>query len=545
MNIYEEAGRRYQQFDELVHRCMHSRPTRSQFYQRMRNYYMNGCDSDDIPAIFNNIYPHLDQLASFLYAPDSTRFSLSLDATTDPSEYDKSESVGRRVAQEWHDSGAPIILTDALVTALTCDSAFLKKFWHSGEEHVFAVDPECIGVLDESLSMLSRQHAVCHEYQMGLSGFAEMIADHPRKDAIIEKISQAASESEEEKTSVRQILISRAQPPIQGNVIVPWYYTQSPMPDSSEPRVRLQEIWVWDESGDYRVVTRAEPGVVVYERKASSMHIRGELPFVQLCPRPKQGYFFGESEVFRLAPLQDMLNERMEDIRNLLHKQAHPTTVGSGLMGPEDELQRALTTADSFVPGDSQAFNVKQLVPQIPNDIFGDVQAILGMFDQVSGLGAPLRGVASNSRSAAHAAELARFGSSRARYRAVVVEDAIGKAATLTYQLLRKFSADQLTDSRGRPYVINQAPESARVVVDAHSSSPAFSEDNKELYFALFKSGAIDQDALIELTAPPMSELLRKRLRERQAAQALQNAAGGGNVVPLHEHRAHKAKETQ
>jgi len=65
------------------------------------------------------------------------------------------------------------------------------------------------------------------------------------------------------------------------------------------------------------------------------------------------------------------------------------------------------------------------------------------------------------------------------------------------------------------------------VKVDAHSNSPIFTEDLRQLAFNLFKAGAIDKESLLDLLEPPMKQQLKERLKkmeEKEAAQQAQQA---------------------
>jgi hypothetical protein len=53
-------------------------------------------------------------------------------------------------------------------------------------------------------------------------------------------------------------------------------------------------LWVWnDETKDYQVVTKADPNVIIYDRTGESMFLKGELPFIQICPNPLYDYYWG------------------------------------------------------------------------------------------------------------------------------------------------------------------------------------------------------------------------------------------------------------
>jgi hypothetical protein len=60
------------------------------------------------------------------------------------------------------------------------------------------------------------------------------------------------------------------------------------------------------------------------------------------------------------------------------------------------------------------------------------------------------------------------------------------------------------------------------VKVDAHSNSPIFTEDLRQLAFNMFKAGAIDKESLIDLLEPPMKQLLKEKLKRMEAKQAEQ-----------------------
>jgi hypothetical protein len=58
----------------------------------------------------------------------------------------------------------------------------------------------------------------------------------------------------------------------------------------------MYELWVWnDETQDYQVVTMADPDIFIYDRPGASVFLRGELPFVQICPNPQFDYYWGQS----------------------------------------------------------------------------------------------------------------------------------------------------------------------------------------------------------------------------------------------------------
>jgi hypothetical protein len=134
----------------------------------------------------------------------------------------------------------------------------------------------------------------------------------------------------------------------------------------------------------------------------------------------------------------------------------------------------------------------------------------------------------SGVRSAGHASQLARLGSSRTKKRALVIEDSLEKLATLYLKVMQKYDATHFKDSENRPFIAEQFTENFVVKVDAHSNSPIFMEDNRQLAFNLFKEGVISKESLLDLIDPPMKQHLKedlKKLEAKQAEQQKQQAA--------------------
>lgn len=513
-------------YHELIEKCTAFLPQLKPYYETLEEYYKRGNASNSVPTIFNNVYPHTDLVSGMLYAQDTTKFGVVPDATESADIFDKTPITSRRIQQEWHDSNTDIVFGQTLLEALKCNTALVKLIVVGKSILPYTVHPIMFGVLREDVPFLDRQQAFVHKYHIGLSALQTMLENHPKRDALLGEIVASRMDSERNDTGLDRILVSSVTPNIVGQAIGPWNAASqdftAPRPAVDEPKVLMYELYAWDDRlEDYRVITIADPTLVIYERTCGDVLIKGEHPFVQVCPNPTTDSWRGESEVAKLCPLQDMLSERMWDIRKMMRRQANPPKVGYGLIGPIDELEFATTDPGAFTNAD-QNFNIKELSPQIPADLFNDVDRIMQMFEYTSGLTPALQGRGQPGvRSGGQFAEMARFGSVRIRKRALIIEDSIEKLATLMFKLLRKFSDDQLIDTNGQSFLLKQVPATCNVKVDAHSSSPAFMEDLKELGFALRKAGSIDDEALIDFVNAPNAEALKVALRKRHKEQAI------------------------
>jgi hypothetical protein len=157
----------------------------------------------------------------------------------------------------------------------------------------------------------------------------------------------------------------------------------------------------------------------------------------------------------------------------------------------------------------------------MPPDLFKEIGEIDLMFEEASGIVSVLQGRGeAGVRSSGHASQLARLGSSRAKKRALVIEDSLEKLATLYLKCMQAYDKTHLTDTEGRKFIPEQFTKDYVVKVDAHSNSPIFMEDSRKLAFELFQAGVIDKESLLDLIEPPMKQLLKERLKKMEEKQA-------------------------
>jgi hypothetical protein len=286
----------------------------------------------------------------------------------------------------------------------------------------------------------------------------------------------------------------------------------------------MYELWVWnDDIQDYQVVTMADPDIFIYDRPGESVFLKGELPFVQVCPNPQFDYYWGQSEVQKLIFLQQLRNNRMTEILDLLSKQANPPTALVGFTGILDEKNFALNRSGGLLSTDMPNAKVDSIAPEMPATLFEVIHEIDAMFAEASGISSVLSGRGEQGvRSAGHASQLARLGSSRAKKRALIVEDSLEKVATLYLKLMQAYDNTHFTDEEGNKFIAEQFTKDYVVKVDAHSNSPIFTEDMRQLAFNLFKAQAIDKESLLDLLEPPMKQLLIDKLKKREKNQAQQ-----------------------
>jgi hypothetical protein len=511
---------REQFYLDIINKCTVSKETRASDYATLRSWYLFGNSPDEAPALYNKIFPHIDQLTSFVYSAETTRFSITLGAAVPQENQRMTPALTHMLNDEWLNSNTDLLFAQAVSWALCYNSAFIKLVSNRGI-HPHFVEPQCIGVLREDIPGIDSQEAVVHTYYITRSQLYSQLYSHPRREEIVARINSVEHERTEVANGIQRIMMSQVDPTLYGNVNLDLSGYNRYKAEVAEPTVEMTELWLWnDETQDYQVVTKADPDIIVYDRPGESLWMKGELPFVQICPNPLYDYFWGQSEVQRLVFLQQLRNRRMTEILDLLSKQVAPPTALIGFTGILDEKNFALNRAGGLLATDMPNAKVEKLAPVIPQDLFREIGEIDSMFEEASGIVSVLQGRGeSGVRSSGHASQLARLGSSRAKKRALVIEDALEKLATMYLKAMRLYNPIHLKDSEGRPFISEQFPDDFVVKVDAHSNSPIFMEDLRSLAFNLFKAQVIDKESLLDLLEPPMKQQLKDRLKKAQPQQ--------------------------
>lgn len=528
---------------------MASRERRVEQYAQWRNFYFFGSSGDEVPSPWNLLYAHLDTVTSFLYASDSTRFSVRMGSHAPKSDYRRTSAFAKRIMEEWKTSNADIIHQMAILWALVYDSTIIKHIRRAGNIYPFMIDPACFGVYREDVPMLDRQEAFVHVYYMTKTDLAKRLALHPRRDAILKAATDSFAKQDTASSTPpivdRVILTSGAPGVAMTSVVGEANVNVGTVADYTAqlavPVIEMQEIYVWnDTEDDYQVCTMASENAVVFDRRnifmPRSKDFEGEHGFVQVCPNPLPDYFWGQSELSKLAPIQEKLNARMLEIERLELKQVDPPGAWGG-MGLPEKMEAFNVPGSQLAIGDPN-FKYEKFVPTIPEHVYQSLDRFQQHMDTVSGLPNVVQGKGeSGVRSAGHAGKLLQVGTARPKKRAQIVEDSLEKSATLFGKALYVDETDELYDEQGQVFIPAQMSPHFYVEVDAHSNSPVFQENQQVMSDRLLKAKAINRERFIQMNHPPMEEQLLRDLKEKiipgeiQAAQAqaaAQAAAGAG-----------------
>lgn len=521
---------------ELIEECQVSLGRRREQARAWRQLYYTGTITSKASK-HNKCYSTIDKLASFLFSPAEVRFSIDLEADQQDAMGDCAEAAGRHLNQEFARAHCGLAFGAAVELGLIDGCAFVRPIWRNGRYETHVIRQGFMGVLREDLSELEHQDAFTHSQYLTPAAFNRLIKGHPDEKVLMHKAQaayQPAPEDLLQDTYLREIVSGGLQPititgtpsGAMGNVSV-FSAPPSPMLSSevAADLIRVDDLWVFDdELGDWVTIRMCEPGLIIEgkHRLQNMGDVPKQQPFIKVCPNEVNGYFWGRSELSNVAALQEILNSRINDIDDIFRQQAKPPRAFSGFGAITAEKALALLSAGGTLTEDAPVgAKVENLAPQMPQMALDYLVMLERFFDEAAGFSAILSGQgAEGVRAGAQAQTLIRTASPRMKDRSLIVE---AQCATLGQKCLAMSQAKNprvFKTTKRNDFILSQLPDSARVVVDSHTSSPAFQGDYLNLAFALAKAGAIDTPTLIALTHPPREDDLIDKAKKAEEAKA-------------------------
>lgn len=531
--IIPPAKDRLQFYTELVSKCEASLPDRRTNYDSYRQYYLQGSLGNSKNVYQNRIRDKINLLSAFLYAQENVKFGITFNPGVPPEQKLYTDTM-REIAQMlWHNTDAKSLFGEAVTWALV-DGCRIKKIAHRphGGIKTYMVEPACFAVLREDIDSLDDQEAMVMTYHITESELRRQIFNHPERDRIM---GQLSSRKRDDNLStipetVTRIIISQVSPSMIGSANVDGQGLRVDyQPRVEEPLVECRELWVWDDSlrdgkGDYRVWTAAVPDVTIYDRP--NIFIPSENPFTKVCAFPLPNYFWGLSLVGAQIGLQDWRDKRLGQIDQTLLRQLRPSRIGIGAGPLSSEKALALDSPGGYHSFPQPNAKIETYKPELPPDAWKLIADIDEQMDEITGITRTLKGRGDEGiRAEGHAQFLGRMGSAPLRRRALNIESNLEDEITLMMKLFARedateYIADKTKDGKREKFLLSQVSPDYRIKVSAHSSSPIFAEENKQMADGLFKAGAIDKRTLVEMLDPPMIDTILARLPALEEAQS-------------------------
>jgi hypothetical protein len=556
MNFPDDESKLAERVQWIINQCNASRNDRTELYNRRERYFLFGTDSSD-QVRYNRLESHIDLVAAFLYSPDHAFYNIAADRNADDAVVKQAIALQDEWNDDFQDDGISDLVAEAIPWSLVYDTMIIKQGWNDTREAQTAelIPPQNFGVFREDIPDLDSQQAFCHTYFLDWSEAAQRVIRAGRG-------SELARIAVENKPFVspfpdllnRMIITATGGQNLQGNVIGQINPNYTPLatyqPKVDTPLVRFNELWAWDsDAGDYRIFHTVDPDILISDskktvdalmkagkfkgsniggdRSETNFFLPKDHPFTKVQPYTKYNYFWGVAHVDSLMPLQDWMTERLEQIADILERQAYPPKVGSGFMGLTDEKMEAFGGADTYLFDQMPQAKVEELRPEMPADLFADFNQINGLFLEASGLTEVLSGRGDTGvRSRQHAQELKKTGGGRIKRTALKLEPALVRIGDLGLRLKMKNDDNPIIptpDEKGKSekFVPAQLASDVKIRIEGHSHSPLFGDESKEVAVLLKKANAISNQMFVRMLNPPNRDNIihEERLKEAKAAR--------------------------
>lgn len=562
--------------------CTPSRTERIQRGATYRNIYLTG-DDGGAPQTYNKTFSYLDNLCSYLYSPVELRFRIEKYGAETLIDRAKFRAAAAEMQRHMRNANVDTIIAEAVNWSLIKGKAFIKMGWGQDGFEPLVVQPEFMGVLEENLPTLDKQEAFVHTTYVTPTRFQLMVMHHPERDAVMRDVAKYIGANHGQvspltNNMLREVVVGGLNPyraagssnASNARGVVNWLTGPNPTfaPELLAKLIQIDELWVQDSDrnewttiqivGDDILLTPQTQHRNLFAdafdpdnterrlQRSEANPLAGHQPFLEFCANPLDGYFWGMSELHHVALLQESLNKRIDGINRMLRMQEKPPQFFSGTSAINQQILSRLNKPDGWLADSNPNAKVQSLAPEIPKDIWESLQQIEQMFDQVGGFAPVLQGRGeSGVRAQGHAETLVRTASPRFKDRALAIERQVEELGGLCLDMLKAkwekslvawtppgarsiealvppdntLEEPPIPGSKPVEFLFHQLPE-CKVSVDSHSSSPAFSEEGRQLAFSLAKAGAVSPEQLVELTHPPHESSIIADIERRQQQQA-------------------------
>lgn len=535
-----ERPDRFKEFcKEMVDECMATADERSMIYTKAAQYYYQG-SGDVRAAIQNKVKIFIDRLAGYYYQPSNVRFNVIFDAGEPPDVLERGQAAARMLTAEYRSGDTDLRFSDAVTWALICGCYFLKHIGSGFSFKGVPVHPVNMGVLSEATTSLDEQECFCHVTYPTVSRLEADLerSGHPRAKAIIDQILETKSSDtdQQEPSYFHQMVVGGMRPlgdvgdvPSAGGIVQVF-----PVPTPWRPQRRLAptikhcELWIKDRErdGDYTTVQMVYPDIIIEggDTRKNISGMPGHHPFVKVISDETPGYFWGRTTIANIQMLQDVITKRLRDIKVMWDRNAAAPKLLSGFQSITEEQYYKIISEGGFINDPNPNAKSQDLMEAPPQGYLEELEFISKMFDEAGGFSPIMTGQGeAGVRAGVHAQTLVRTSSPGLIDPATRIERQLAESGYLGLKLMQDRDPHIYTTESGQTqFTLEQLPEPFQIEVDAHSASPAFAEDARQIALALAKAQAVNAEDLITMLHPPNTELLLAHLRQRQAEQAKQ-----------------------
>ena len=561
----------------LANICMSSRQARQNRGAFFEAYATAGSADAAAPAMFNKTYASLDDLESLLFSPVSLRFAITDPDIPNIVNEAKGRVAASRIRKICRQTDSDNMISQAVGIALRKGMGILKSTIANKEFSTQLVQPENFGVLHENYVRLDPDmEAFTHRMLITPAQFRNLVRGRPDEADLKERakthMKGISGGMKDASASAMNIVTGGLYPfhaagsglPNQSRGLVDWMSQPKADIDPAveSAMLELDELWVWDDNrGDWTTFQIIGEDILIGGKyqltsafsyntaaKQTEPTLKGSHPFSLFCANPVPDYFWGSSEVTRLVLLQEAINSRITGINKMLRKQEEPATKFVGSTGVNQQALSRFNKPGGYWTDSNPNAKIERDVVQIPEALWASLHEYERMFDEMMGLPPIAKGQGEQGvRSAQHAETLVRMFSPRFKDRALLVERDVEKFGALILDMARAHIDQRMIawvpqDAAGYEnsaspgeekilippakglvpvtFTFADLPDDVSLTVDSHSSSPAFSQDAKELAFSLQRIGAMSPSELVDHVDVTDPDELRANIMRREIAHA-------------------------
>lgn len=564
---------------DLIDVCTVDRTERIQRGAVFRNFYLTGSADGEMQT-----YPKMNQLiddyASYMFSPVEMRLAMEHYGQASIAEVRKGRAAAAQMHKMLRRRHVDTKVSEAVKWSVIKGKAFLKLNWTEDGYSPQLVQPEYMGVLQPELTSLDEQDAFVQSTYMTEWGFARLIERHPDRVKLMETAKRhmnpgKGSDQPGQQTWLKSVILggnnpykqagSRSQNNSRG--IVNWMDSPAPTldPQIVASMIRVDELWVWNDTlDDYTTIQVMGDHLIAGNDRftnifADDMWIKkadekdkfnpllGKQPFVEFCPNPLDGYFWGDSEVRIVAAAQIQLNQTIDGINHLLRLQEKPPRSFIGMTGITQAKASLLNKPGAYLSDTGNTGKIDKHAPEIPAGLYDRIDRSLDIMHDLMGMRAVMRGEGeAGVRSQSHANALTRNASPNFKDKAVLVERHVEEVCGLGFDIARArvtkpvtcwlMPSDESIEAAEDNVIPMEAPakgmkpvtfqfhdlsDEVKIAIDSHSASPIFYHEKKAEIFDLVKIGAITLEQAVERLHPSgedeiLGALERKEIRNAE-----------------------------
>lgn len=532
--------------NEIINQCNASQGVRAAYYRTLSMIYETG-RYDGTKSLINTLPNHINRLGGMLYSPVELKFSGSYVNVYPDIEINRLKQATKVLGAQWSKPGvnADVLWGRGVVDSLKYGACFLKQWvemeWDLPVYQQKLVMPWQLGVLNEAENDLNKQDAITETSRLTLPEVWKRIAHLPGARQMYESIKSnagiAPQGSEPDSffhtvlsTSQLQTGVNGGGSMIPGGIVQinqnPNYAMMGPV--VAAPTVKFHEIWVKGDD-DYITIQMVGSDILVTKFKnANLLGLKRKQPYRIIQPNEISNYIWGRSELVDLIEPQGLLSVWCDDLKRLYGLQVDKILAFSGGGGITDEMYGQFRAA-GYMSLTEQA-KVEDLTPKIPPEALPLLRFVLEIINTIAGFPPVMQGQGdSGVRAGVQLNTLMKTASPTQRDRALLVERQLADAASLSFEIMRAKNAKFYWTDGSSPekaedtkFLLAQIPEDYQIIVDSHSSSPIFSDENAQLIFQARKIGDVGAEYMLDNLPFPNKDVAKAQLKQKQEAQAAQ-----------------------